>query len=162
MLRKVNPTAAKRIFCLLVMMLFLLPCFAQADVDLSSMSFEDLIALKEQINLAIWNCQEWKEVRVPAGTYLIGKDIPAGKWTIFSAPDNPNVAAKGIHVAISKKLKDNGASLDTSTASNHTSAAVGRDMESITWDLQEGYWLYINYGTAVFTPFTGYDFGFND
>ena len=56
---------------------------ACAEYDLSSMSFDELISLREQLNLAIWNSKEWQKVEVPAGTYLIGKDIPAGHWTII-------------------------------------------------------------------------------
>ncbi len=37
------------------------------DIDLSHMSFEDLVTLKDQINLAIWNSKEWQEVTVPQG-----------------------------------------------------------------------------------------------
>lgn len=43
----------KRIFSLLVTMLFLLPCFAQADVDLSSMDLNELSQLRDQINQEI-------------------------------------------------------------------------------------------------------------
>ncbi len=51
-------------------------------VDLSGMSFDQLVALRDQLNLAIWNSQEWQEVTVPAGIYQVGVDIPAGYWHI--------------------------------------------------------------------------------
>ncbi len=50
--------------------------------DLQGLSFNELLALREQINLAIWNSNEWQCVEVPAGNYTIGIDIPAGYWTI--------------------------------------------------------------------------------
>ncbi len=43
----------KRIFSLFVTMLFLLPCFAQADVDLNSMDLNELSQLRDQINQEI-------------------------------------------------------------------------------------------------------------
>lgn len=66
-----------------------------ADVDLAGMSFDELIALKDQINLAIWNSEEWQEVTVPQGRWIVGEDIPAGKWTVKCANiglDNPYMA----------------------------------------------------------------------
>ena len=49
---------------------------ALADFDLSGLSFEELVALKDQINLAIWNSEKWQEVEVPHGVWLVGEDIP--------------------------------------------------------------------------------------
>lgn len=61
---------------------------ASADpVDLSGLSFDELVALRDQINLAIWNSQEWQEVTVPAGIWQVGKDIPAGHWSIRVAAE---------------------------------------------------------------------------
>lgn len=59
-----------------------------ADLDLSSMSFDELVALRDQLNIAIWNSQEWQEVTVPAGVWEVGADIPAGHWTIRCAGDH--------------------------------------------------------------------------
>ncbi len=53
-----------------------------ADIDLSGMTYDELVALKDQINLAIWNSEEWQEVEVPQGVWEVGADIPAGKWEI--------------------------------------------------------------------------------
>ena len=50
--------------------------------DVSSLSFSDLIKLQEEINLALWNSDEWQEVTVPAGLYQVGRDIPAGTWVV--------------------------------------------------------------------------------
>lgn len=68
---------------ILFLLLVLLAGSAAADpIDLSDMSFDELVALRDQLNLAIWNSQEWQEVTVPAGVYRIGKDIPAGHWSV--------------------------------------------------------------------------------
>ena len=58
---------------------------AYADIDLSGVSYDELIALKDQIYAAIWNSGEWKEAIVPAGVYVVGENIPAGQYTIEMA-----------------------------------------------------------------------------
>ena len=77
----------KKLFAVLVALALCLPLSCLAEVDLSQMTFDDLVALKDQINLAIWSSEEWQEVEVPAGLYEIGIDIPAGKWTIRAADE---------------------------------------------------------------------------
>ena len=72
----------KKLLVLLVLCTLLFSSACASDIDLSGLSFDELIALKQKINLAIWNCEEWQEVTVPGGIYEIGKDIPAGYWTI--------------------------------------------------------------------------------
>lgn len=78
----------KRLFILFLTTLILAGSAAADPVDLSGMSFEDLVALKDRINLAIWNSQEWQEVTVPAGVWVVGEDIPAGHWTIRPLPND--------------------------------------------------------------------------
>jgi len=54
-------------------------------INLDSMTFEQLIELREQITKEITNRAEWKNVYIPAGFYEIGVDIPAGHWTLTPA-----------------------------------------------------------------------------
>ena len=79
------------------------PTPAAADLpDISGLTFDELVELREQLNLAIWQSADWQEVTVPAGTWTInelenpydlvaagtwtiGEDIPAGHWTIRPA-----------------------------------------------------------------------------
>ena len=80
----------KRFFCLLFVLVFL-PLVSLADLpDLSGLSFDELVLLRDQLNLAIWNSKEWQEVKVPIGVWKIGDDIPVGKWTISAASDDPD------------------------------------------------------------------------
>ena len=79
----------KKIYALILAAVILLaiPTVAFAtsgklDIDLSKLSYEELVELKDQINLAIWQSKEWEEVEVPQGIWEVGKDIPEGKWTI--------------------------------------------------------------------------------
>lgn len=78
----------KRIFILFFAMMLALPAFAEG-IDLSSMTTEDLLSLKNQINaILIERTDLWKEVRVPAGIWEVGVHIPAGHWTIvFDDPE---------------------------------------------------------------------------
>lgn len=72
----------KRFFCLLFV-LVLLPVASLSDLpDLSALSFDELFQLRGQALLAMWNSDQWQEVRVPAGVYEIDVDIPEGYWTL--------------------------------------------------------------------------------
>ena len=55
---------------------------ASADVDLSSISYNELIALQRSITAEIMSRPEWKEVKVPAGQWKVGEDIPAGTYCL--------------------------------------------------------------------------------
>ena len=77
----------KRILALILTMsaLAAIPLSAHAEekkIDLSGLTYNELVELKDQINLAIWECDEWQEVEVPQGIWKVGEDIPAGHWTI--------------------------------------------------------------------------------
>lgn len=78
----------KKLITLLLIAALLLPAAALADLpDISGLTYDELVQLKDKINLAMWNSQEWQEVTVPAGAWEIGKDIPEGYWTITIPPD---------------------------------------------------------------------------
>ena len=51
--------------CILMMLSISTVVFA--DIDLSGMNYDELVALKDQINRAIWNSDDWQEVEVPQG-----------------------------------------------------------------------------------------------
>nr|DAG61890.1 MAG TPA: hypothetical protein [Caudoviricetes sp.] len=57
---------------------------AMAEVDLKSMSFDELVDLQSQILEEVVSREEFKCVSVPAGEYTVGVDIPAGDYTIAS------------------------------------------------------------------------------
>lgn len=71
-----------RIVSILFAVALLLPCTALADVDISSMSTLELIAMREAINAELMTRGIEKEVMVPAGTYIVGVDIPTGSHTV--------------------------------------------------------------------------------
>lgn len=55
---------------------------ALAGVDLSGMSFDELLEVQKEVNTAIWESDGWQEVTVPIGVYKIGEEIPAGEWIL--------------------------------------------------------------------------------
>ena len=79
----------KKLIALLLILALALPALALADLpDISGLSFDELVQLREQVNIAIMQQKEFQNVEVPAGVYEIGKDIPAGHWTITPAPNS--------------------------------------------------------------------------
>ena len=150
----------KKLFSLVLISLILVSP-ALAEVDLSGLSFDELVALRAQVDAAIWASDGWQEVIVPTGTYMIGRDIPAGYWTIRP------VAGQWSDVAWGPKLDESGIKLDTWSGyaeeiliSDSSSLYSNGDTENVSWDLKEGTYIVIEYSSVVFTPFTGFNFGF--
>lgn len=145
----------KKLIC--IMIALLIPVAAFAEVDLSGMSYDELVALKDQISLAIWESEEWQEVEVPAGVYTVGEDIPAGQWTIK--------AANGISVTIEwgDELDESGVALswdgkimEYEYLQSETSRYYEKgDKTEITWDIKDGQYILVDDGIAVFMPYAG-------
>ena len=57
-------------------------CVSAQTIDFSKKSMSELLKIQSDLTAAIWNSPEFKEAIVPEGLYEVGKDIPAGKWTI--------------------------------------------------------------------------------
>ena len=95
----------KKLFSALLAVLMLCTASASAKtIDLSSMSYDELVALKDQINLALWESEKWEEVTVPQGVYQVGADIPAGHWTIKASETDSYASA---YVKCGKTLSAN-------------------------------------------------------
>lgn len=135
-----------------------------ADIDLSGMSLSELNKLQEQITAAMWATEEWEEVSVPDGVYLVGVDIPQGMWMVKCRPDT-----MVIDVAVVSKLDPTGttyADYDDILAAenvfspeyNYGKYAAGH---CTAWkvNLFDGDYVIIN-GDAVFTPPTKTQLGF--
>ena len=143
------------IFITLALVLALAPA-AFADVDLSGMTFDELVALRDQIDLAIWNSQEWQEVEVPQGVWRVGEDIPAGKWTVKP------VSGGQTYVKIGASLNETGTAIDLSKSSGELLRAedwpkFNPKTDVPSWDIEvkEGQYISMEYGPAVFTPYAG-------
>ena len=86
---------------MLVLALVLVGVVASAEVDLSGMTYEELVELRDQLDKTIWAMDEWEYVQVPGGDYDVGVDIPAGRWTLVGVD-----AYSYFHVFTSRELKD--------------------------------------------------------
>ena len=153
---------------LFVLFLFLALLFssASADVDLSCMTFDELVALRDQLNLAIWNSKEWQEVKVPQGVWEVGKDIPAGHWTI-SIVDNTsgNMVYTDLLDEYGKNVGQgwHGYIITLNSFRKGDGSYYYPD-EPRSFDLEMAPGMYfIADAPAIFTPFSGKpDLGFND
>lgn len=77
----------KKLLSVILIAALILPAIALADIDLSGMSYADLLALRSQVDRELVTRKEWKEVTVPAGEWTVGEDIPEGSYSIKSVND---------------------------------------------------------------------------
>ena len=152
----------KRFFPMFLAAVLLISCAAADPVNLSGMSFDELVQLRDQLNLAIWNSQEWQEVTVPAGIYQIGVDIPSGHWSIHVATET-----NYIFVTYFDTMDQAGLGPDYSGYVFHHQIASA-DLIAygvscaafVDIDLQQNWYLKLD-GVAIFTPYAGKpDLGF--
>ena len=65
----------KKLILILIMVLMALPVYSE-EIDLLSLSTEELLSLKNQINaILIDRTDLWKEIRVPSGVWKVGVHI---------------------------------------------------------------------------------------
>lgn len=152
----------KKIFlAIVIMMLCIQPALAASGIDISGLSFDELLELKEQINLAIWASEGWQKVTVPAGAYKVGRDIPAGHWTITPVDGQTARVYWGSSL---DESKTDIPLLSLYTYEQITSPedtyAKYNNIESVSWDLTGGSFVVIKDSAVVFSPFAGLDLGF--
>lgn len=139
-----------RIVSLLLVLLFSTITFASAETfDISDLSFSELVVLKLKINLAIMQCDEWKQVTVHEGTYIVGEDIPAGDYTVtYTGSRQSNVYIYPSMQALS----------ENDYIERHN---MNPDFENATLgklSLSNGQVITIQYGSVVFSPYIGLGF----
>ena len=148
----------KKLLSLLLMLALLIPVSANA-VTLSEMTFDELVALREKIAVELTKRPEWKEVTVPIGVWKVGEDIPEGHWVIS--------AKKGLYstITIGTELDALKQNIDTwktqvyyselllSSDASYSSDFGNR--ESFDIELKNGYYVIVENGPAVFTPYIG-------
>lgn len=151
----------KVILAIVILMLAVQPAIAASGVDISGLSFDELLALKQEINLALWASDEWQEVTVPAGVYEIGRDIPAGKWTIRPVDGDTASLYLGSALDESKTAISSAAFMAYEQITSPTDSYHKiNNIEFVSWELTEGTYLVINSSAVIFTPFAGLDLGF--
>lgn len=70
----------RRLFCLLLVSMLLIPVALADKVDLSSMSDDEIVALLTQVNNEVVSRGINKTATLPQGSYIGGKDLPVGKY----------------------------------------------------------------------------------
>ncbi|MBQ9464322.1 MAG: hypothetical protein IJU67_03490 [Lachnospiraceae bacterium] len=152
----------KRIVLLTLALLLMLP--AIADVDLSGLSFDELAALRDRCQLEMMAREEWQEVTVPAGIYKIGRDIPAGHWTI-RLPEKHTMGT--VMLSRYDALNSRGDEVDTDRTSFYSFMLLMHENSMHTgvtetdMILQPDEYIQISNGSVIFTPYTGKpDLGF--
>lgn len=133
--------------------------------DIRELSYNELVALKNQINLAMWECDEWQEVTVPQGVWVVGEDIPAGHWTVKCAD-----GWRCVDVKWGEYLNESGESISwrgrcsmINYVYNPNSPGFDpyKHSTEYSFEVREGEYIVIYEGSCVFTPYAGKpDLGF--
>ena len=152
----------KKLICLLLLVCVTATATAES-IDLSSMSYDELVALKDRINLAMWNSQKWQEVIVPQGIWKVGEDIPAGSWTVRCA------AAFTAVIEFGPDLTENGDDIEYKTrrgrctldSPEYRHYKKNISIEQYSFTVEEGDYILIVNCDLIFTPYSGKpDLGF--
>lgn len=146
----------KTLFVFVLLCIF--SCACAESIDLSGLSFADLSFLRDKCQLEMMKRDEWQEVTVPVGVWEVGKDIPEGHWNITASKESNYGWA---HIVYTDMLDESGkkSSYDSNIyyAENikHEDSTADVEAINIDIDLKAGTYLIIDYGAAVFTPYTG-------
>jgi len=154
----------KRFLCLLFLVVFL-PVLSLADLpDISSLTYDELVQLKDQINLAMWNSEEWQEVAVPEGVWIVGEDIPIGHWSMTFPSDS---SRKWVSFTYCDMLDESGTDAGNQfyckIYSYQTIGSPDNDNYpgKVDINLKPGTYIVVNHGPIIFTPYSGKpDLGF--
>ena len=90
----------KKLVCILLIALFVTVA-AYAETGLEEYSFDELMQIRNMLNAEIMSRPEWKEVTVPAGTWVVGQDIPEGVYSIR------NNTKQYVNFSVWREEKDN-------------------------------------------------------
>ena len=157
----------KRLITIILILALAIPAVAFADLpDISGLSYDELVQLKDKINLAMWNSQEWQEVTVPAGVWTVGEDIPEGYWTV--TPKDA-ITAFWYGDKLNDTKTDAGYGWNYQTGANLTlNGRINKDgswkypdeRHSISIEMKAGMFVVIK-NACIFTPYSGKpDLGF--
>ena len=155
----------KRILALVLVFVALAGTVYAGTVDLSGMTYDELVALKDKINLAIWNSNEWQKVEVPQGTWKVGEDIPAGRWIVVCADGWRNTM-----ISWGESIDENGERIEWDGRysvlnyiynPNHKRYETGDGRTEYSFEVRSGDYIVIKDGNCVFMPYFGKpDLGF--
>ena len=69
------------VLCIALMLTFTTLAFAES-FDVSSLSYEELVQLNQDMQVALFGKKLGDGVTIPIGTYIAGTDIPAGTYVL--------------------------------------------------------------------------------
>ncbi len=130
----------------------------QRTMAIMAFPYDSLVALKEDINLAMWMAGKWQEVTVPQGTWKVGKDIPAGHWSVKCAP-----GARTTQIDWGEELAQNGEDISWSGRSSSYNTVYNSKhypdadnyLHVYSFEVKDGDYIKISSGSAVFMPYVG-------
>lgn len=129
------------------------------DIDLSQMSYDELVALKEAVDLAMWTCDKWQSVTVPQGAWEAGKDIPVGRWTITAEPEcYVTISLGDTPIATKTDVSIDGGYFDYFIIADENCKYFDQSSsnKSLIVDLTLGCYVVVSDGNAIFTTYTGH------
>lgn len=126
----------KKFLGIILIVCLLIPIAAADDgIDLSALSFSQLLELQQRVTAEIISRPEWKEVTVPSGLWTVGKDIPAGEYCI-------SATKKGGYL----RIRDERGSLLVGNGIRNEDDRIGK------FELKEGYTVEVERGSLIFSP----------
>lgn len=125
----------KKLLIIVIVIFLTIPCAFSEDVDLSGLTFGELMQLQTMISAEIISRPEWKEVNVPSGSWTVGKEIPAGTYSLMPGKNG------GGYIKISR----NGRTV-IAQGIRENEDAFGKI------ELQEGDIISIERGSIIFAP----------
>lgn len=151
----------KRFLAFLFALFLAAPVAVAEDIDLSGLTYAQLVALKDRINLAMWQSGEWQEVTVPQGVYVVGEDIPAGHWSIKCAGSYFG------KIEVCDVLDSTGKDVNPYSRNSryywdeevynpaHMLYSEHNDLAECDIELKAGMYVVVKYSSLIFTPYTG-------
>ena len=148
----------KRLLALVLVLVALTGTVYADTVDLSGMTFNQLLMLRIEIQLALLTNEELEMAIIPQGVWEVGKDIPAGHWSIEA--DAPVVM-----VEVCTALDAIGKSVDVyNTDFYYGEILKDKDSEQfnkktdvsiIDLELKDGFYVIIKGGRVIFKSYMG-------
>ena len=148
----------KKLISFFLIIALLLPAAALSDLfDISGLSYDELLALRDVVNEAILSSSENETIKLDPGVWAVGIDFPAGVWLV-SPLDN-----QFMHLWYGDKLNDSGtnAGLGWDSVNGYNKMLSTKKAKDGSWKdpdyphfvkitMREG-WYIINGGTVVLT-----------
>ena len=145
----------KKLIIVTMVLALILPVAAIADLpDISGLSFDELVQLHDQLNLAMWNSNEWQEVKIPAGVWTVGEDIPSGHWIVRPMKNSMTQVYYCEKVREVEKLPDHDGLYHTIVIFSESTYLGETKPNEVDYDMKNG-WYFICNDPVIFTPYSG-------